>query len=56
MTTSSWLELIHHEDVNEFQSYIKRQYKQNSPEIKSELRMRHKLGHWVWIMIKGQAV
>lgn len=56
LNLQSWLKLIHPDDITGFQNSIKQHCKQKIRHIKYEMRMRHKAGHWVWLLVQGRTV
>jgi PAS domain S-box-containing protein len=55
-TTQSWLELIHPEDKARMVAALKQYEDENLPIFQCEYRLRHELGHWVWVSSRGQVV
>ena len=54
LTFNSWLELCHPEDRNKATDLLERYFREETDTYELELRMRHKLGHWVWVLDIGK--
>ena len=50
------LSLIHPDDARGFVSAFFSHLKGETPSFEAEYRMRHKSGHWVWILSRGKVV
>jgi diguanylate cyclase (GGDEF)-like protein/PAS domain S-box-containing protein len=48
--------LIRPEDAEAARDVLVRHLKGETPYIETELRMQHKVGHWVWMLARGMAV
>lgn len=48
--------LMRHEDVQSAKDILVRHLKGETPALEAEVRMRHKDGHWVWVLARGMAV
>ena len=53
---STWQSLLHPEDVPTIQPILESHLKNEMPDYDVEFRMRHKAGHWVWILARGRVV
>jgi diguanylate cyclase (GGDEF)-like protein/PAS domain S-box-containing protein len=54
--TQTFLQLVHPDDVAAVQEALVPVLKGESPRLLLSHRMRHKDGHWVWLMTRGQVV
>ena len=54
ITRDTWLSLTHPEDAGRSSEALQRHLSGDTPYYGSELRMRHRDGHWVWIYDRGQ--
>jgi diguanylate cyclase (GGDEF)-like protein/PAS domain S-box-containing protein len=54
--SSALAALIHPDDVGAARSALIRHLKGETPQLESEVRMRHKDGRWVWVLARGMAV
>ncbi len=50
---TTWSERVHPDDLARSQELIEQHFSGETPEYRSEIRMRHKDGHWVWILALG---
>lgn len=51
----AWLERLHPDDRARFDAALAAHLEQRVPNIQCEVRMRHRQGHWVWVMVSGHA-
>ena len=51
-----WLELIHPDDKQRAIKSGERHIAGEIPQIETEFRLRHKDGHWVWVLDRGRVV
>lgn len=51
-----WLTLVHPEDRIRVEAADRDHFHGRSPLFEAEFRMRHKQGHWVWILDRGQII
>ncbi|MBA2779413.1 GGDEF domain-containing response regulator [Billgrantia kenyensis] len=49
----AWLERLHSDDRSHFNAALAAHLEQRVPNIQCEVRMRHRKGHWVWVMVSG---
>lgn len=52
----TWYDAVHPEDRELSQALLKKHFAGESAYYSCELRMRHKKGHWVWVLDTGQVV
>jgi len=52
----TWERLAHHEDLKRSYAALKDLFDKKSDFYSVEIRMRHKDGHWVWILDSGKVV
>ena len=52
----SFTSRIHPDDKAAFEARLNQHLNGESPDFEAELRMRHKLGHWVWILTRGRVM
>ncbi len=53
---SSWEKLVHPDDMPGIEATLASHLKGDTPLYESEHRMRHKDGHWVWILDRGRVM
>lgn len=56
ITVKTWSSNVHPEDLKYTMGLLEQHFRGDSPAFRTELRMRHKLGHWVWIFGLGRVV
>ena len=54
--TLTCVDLMHPEDFTRSEKALKAHWEQESDSYLCEIRMRHKAGHWVWILDTGKVV
>jgi len=54
MDFEKWKELTHPDDVKETERLIELHVSGKLPAYDTEIRMRHKDGHWVWMLDRGE--
>lgn len=52
----AWLELMHPEDRQPFLAINDAHERGETDHIEAEFRLRHKDGHWVWILDRGKVI
>jgi len=55
-SVSSWLDAIHPDDRSANTERLRQHLHSPAVPYRSEVRIRHKLGHWVWIQVMGCVV
>ena len=55
-TIDTWRRLTHPDDLEASQAALQRCFDREVPTYACEVRMRHKDGHWVWILDRGRIV
>jgi PAS domain S-box-containing protein len=53
-TLNTWRRLVHPHDIGRAQAQLDAHWAGEYPYYECDIRMRHKLGHWVWINDRGQ--
>ena len=53
---SSWGKLIHPDDIDRVTDAFNTHVKDRTPFYESEHRLRHKSGHYIWILARGKVV
>lgn len=51
-----WEKRVHPDDLDSTEAAIEAHFAGRTPFYHSEYRLRHKLGHWVWILDRGKIV
>lgn len=54
--TDRWLEMIHPDDRETVAEADRAHLEGKTPFFEAEFRMRHKDGHWMWILDRGKAI
>ena len=52
-TARTWTDHVHPDDVQRSQTELRRHLSGASAHYECELRLRHKLGHWIWVLSSG---
>jgi|GEM_PF-6569817 len=50
----TWLNYAHPEDLTQSEALLKAHFAGEIPFYECEARMRHKAGHWVWVLDRGK--
>ena len=53
-STRGWLELMHPEDVSNFQSHLDSAMRGQAQSFEVEVRMRRRDGRWIWTLTRGE--
>ena len=53
-TFKAWSKLVHPDDLGAAQVFIDDHFKGKTDQYIAEIRMKHKKGHWVWILTQGK--
>ncbi|MDD1697529.1 MAG: PAS domain-containing sensor histidine kinase, partial [Methanoregula sp.] len=53
VTIDTWTSLTHPEDQQKFRELLQKHFAGESADFACELRMKHKDGHWVWVLDRG---
>jgi PAS domain S-box-containing protein/putative nucleotidyltransferase with HDIG domain len=56
ITFATWTGLVHPDDLGDVMRSIAEHEAGETPSFDVEVRVRHKDGHWVWVVSKGQVV
>lgn len=54
--TLTWVDLVHPEDFKYSEHALREHWNREQDIYLCEIRMKHKLGHWVWILDTGRVV
>ena len=52
----TWRQHIHPEDIGVVEGLLERLHRHELEFFECEIRLRHKLGHWVWVLDRGRIV
>lgn len=53
-TIHTWDELTHPDDLQEAKMRMQRHFQNELPYYECETRLRHKDGHWIWVLTRGR--
>lgn len=53
-TIQTWLDLVHPEDAPVSQAQLQQYFEGLTTHYECEVRMRHRDGHWVWVLDRGR--
>ena len=56
LTIQSWIDLTHPEDLQLSTAALQRHFTGEVDSYEVEVRMRHKSGHWIWVLDRGQVI
>jgi PAS domain S-box-containing protein len=56
ISIKTWDKLVHPDDYSKFEKAVEEYVSGEKSVYECEIRMRHKAGHWVWILDRGRAV
>ncbi len=54
LTINTWFALCHPDDIPLSNQLIKEHFADSTTLYELELRMHHKLGHWIWVLDRGK--
>ncbi|HEY9646241.1 MAG TPA: PAS domain-containing protein, partial [Chroococcidiopsis sp.] len=55
-TIETWRKQVHPDDLSKASQLLEQHFAQAVPTYECELRMQHRLGHWVWLLARGTVV
>jgi len=53
---NTWWNLIHPQDINKEHDNLEQHFKGKQEFYDAELRLKHKKGHWVWVLKRGKVL
>jgi len=53
-TFETWIDFVHPDDLKKSNDLLEKHFQGGAEYYECELRMRHKDGHWVWVLDKGK--
>ena len=53
---AAWRDIVHRDDAERLISTIEAHFRRESAHYECEFRVRHKDGHWVWLLSRGKVV
>jgi len=56
VSIETWNKLVHPADLERFKNTVQTYFNSESDLYECEVRMRHKKGHWIWILDRGRTV
>lgn len=56
ISIETWNRLVHPHDLEHFEETVEKYFQGELPNYECEVRMKHKNGHWVWILDRGKTV
>ncbi|MDZ7672854.1 MAG: PAS domain S-box protein [Halanaerobiales bacterium] len=55
-TIEIWKKFTHPDDIKKAEKMLEEHFNGKKDQYKAEIRMRHKKGHWVWILDRGKVI
>ena len=49
-----WQELINVKDLDRYEMLMRQHFEKKQDYFECEIRLRHKEGHWIWVMVRGR--
>lgn len=56
LSLDTWVSLVHPQDLVRTNAALMRHFRGETPSYQCECRLRHKQGHWIWILTRGQVM
>ncbi len=56
LSIQTWMSLCHPEDLERSERSLQDHFQGKTPFYQCEVRMRHKDGHWIWVLDQGKVV
>lgn len=56
ISVDRWRTLIHPDDISLTESVLEKLWREGSGRFACEFRMKHKQGHWIWVLSTGKIV
>jgi PAS domain S-box-containing protein len=56
ISIETWMKYTHPDDLEKSKALLEKHFRGESDYYQCELRMRHKQGHWVWILDRGKVI
>ncbi len=53
-STETWLKFAHPDDLKQSEALLNDHFSGKIPYYECEARMRHKAGHWIWVLDRGR--
>jgi len=54
ISIDTWMRLTHPDDLTQSEQLLQKHFSGEHPFYECEARMKHKLGHWVWVLDRGK--
>jgi len=54
LSIKTWMDLLHPDDQEEGEEALRRHFSGEDPYYENECRIRHRAGHWIWMLGRGQ--
>lgn len=56
VSINTWMQLIHPDDLKKSENLLSRHFKGELDFYECEARMKHKKGHWIWVIDRGKVI
>ncbi len=54
LSIKTWTDLLHPDDQSQGEAALRHHFSGENPYYEYECRMRHRAGHWIWVLDRGQ--
>ncbi|MDZ7672842.1 MAG: PAS domain-containing protein [Halanaerobiales bacterium] len=55
-TIETWKKFTHPDDLEKVEKMLEEHFNGEIDQYKAEIRMKHKKGHWVWMLDQGKVI
>lgn len=55
-TVETWKKFTHPDDLNKCEELLEKHFQGEIDQYKAEIRMKHKQGHWIWVLAQGKVI
>jgi diguanylate cyclase (GGDEF)-like protein/PAS domain S-box-containing protein len=55
-TVDTWKQFTHPDDLAKCEKLLEKHFRGETDQYKAEIRMKHKKGHWIWVLSQGKLI